>query len=131
MTDIKDLNKNMAILVVDDHSTVRRIVKNCLAKLGFKNILEAEDAEGALASLSQNKVELVISDWHMPSAAGDELLSIVNNDAKLKTLPCLIVISQAQKAEIQKKPPAGKTQVLIKPFTAEALQAKMEAVFSH
>lgn len=131
MTQIKDLNKNMTILVVDDFSTVRRVVINCLAKLGFKNILEASDAESALLALSKNNIELVISDWNMPSLDGDELLNIVKRDAKLKTLPCLVVISPSQKNEIQKKPPISKSEILVKPFTAEALQAKMEAVFTN
>ena len=84
MTNLADLNKNMPILIVDDYSTVRRIVKNCLGRLGFKNVIEAEDGESAFEMLKNNEVELVISDWQMPRISGSQLLQSVRTDSRLR-----------------------------------------------
>lgn len=128
MTDLRNLDKNMPILVVDDYSTVRRVVKNCLTKLGFKNVLEAEDFAGALTLISEHQVRLIISDWKLPDLGTDDTLARLKSDRKLNSLPLLLVVSEQQKNEILANSRATQEQLLVKPFTTETLQKKMEAV---
>ena len=92
------MNKNIRILVVDDFSTMRRIVKNLLSDLGFNNTVEAEDGHSALAVLRQDAVELVVTDWNMPGMTGIELLREIRADAKFRGLPVLMVEQNAKQA---------------------------------
>lgn len=124
------VDRNIPILVVDDFSTMRRIVKNCLGQLGFKNITEAEDGQVALSKLQEGNFELVISDWNMPNMMGIDLLRAVRANEKLKTLPFVMVTAEAQKENVIEAAKAGVSNYIIKPFTADALQTKLEAVFS-
>jgi two-component system chemotaxis response regulator CheY len=109
---------------------MRRIVKTCLRQLGFENITEAEDGQVALSKLSCSEFKLVISDWNMPNMMGIDLLKAVRADDKLKALPFLMVTAEAQKENVLEAAKAGVSNYIVKPFTADQLQAKLEAVFS-
>lgn len=130
MASLADLNKNMPILVVDDFSTVRRIVRNCLGRLGFKNVIEAEDQQKALELLKDNEVEFVISDWQIPGGTNDELFKAVRNEQPQKQVPILMIVPEAQKSQAEKNSKTKLAEFLVKPFTTEALQAKMEELLS-
>ena len=123
------MNKNMRILIVDDFSTMRRIVKNLLADLGFNNTVEAEDGHSALAVLRQDAVELVITDWNMPGMTGIDLLRNIRADAKLKHLPVMMVTAEAKREQIIEAAQCGVNGYIIKPFTAQTLEEKLGKVF--
>jgi two-component system chemotaxis response regulator CheY len=129
MSALNSLDKSMPILVVDDFSTMRRIVKNCLKQLGFDNITEAEDGAVALQKIQANEFKLIISDWNMPNMMGIDLLKAVRGDAKSKSIPFLMVTAEAQKENIIEAAKSGVSNYIIKPFTADVLQTKMEAIF--
>ncbi|RMF88779.1 MAG: response regulator [Nitrospinota bacterium] len=123
------LNPNLKILIVDDFSTMRRIIKNILRQLGYTNISEAEDGVAALERLRREKIDFVISDWNMPNMSGLELLEAIRADENLKEIPVLMVTAEALKDNVVKAVKAGVTNYIIKPFTAETLKEKMEAIF--
>lgn len=123
------MNKNIRILIVDDFSTMRRIVKNLLADLGFNNTVEAEDGNSALAVLRQDAVELVITDWNMPGMTGIELLRAIRADAKFRTLPVLMVTAEAKREQIIEAAQTGVNGYIIKPFTAQTLEEKLGKIF--
>lgn len=129
MSALNALDKNMPILIVDDFSTMRRIVKNCLKQLGFENITEAEDGTAALSKLESTEFKFIISDWNMPNMMGIDLLKAVRSSDKLKTIPFLMVTAEAQKENVLEAAKAGVSNYIIKPFTADVLQTKMEAIF--
>ncbi len=120
----------MPILVVDDFSTMRRIVKTCLRQLGFENISEAEDGKVALEKLNNQDFKLVISDWNMPNMMGIDLLKAVRSSDKLKHLPFVLVTAEGQKENVIEAAKAGVSNYVVKPFTADTLQTKLDAVFS-
>jgi two-component system chemotaxis response regulator CheY len=120
---------NMKILVVDDMSTMRRIVRNILKQLGFNSIGEAEDGNQALDKLRQEKYGLVVSDWNMPGMSGIELLRAIRADSALKDIPVLMVTAEAKKDNIVEAVTAGVSNYIVKPFTAEILQDKMAKIF--
>jgi len=119
----------MRILVVDDFSTMRRIVKNLLADLGFTNTAEAEDGGTAFTALKQGGFDFVVTDWNMPGVSGIELLRMIRADEKLKTLPVLMVTAEAKREQIIEAAQAGVNGYIIKPFTAATLQEKLNKVF--
>ncbi len=123
------MDKNMQILVVDDFSTMRRIVKNVLRELGFNNMKEAEDGAPALQILKTSKIDFVVTDWNMPGMTGLELLKAIRADEKLKTLPVLMVTAEAKREQIIEAAQAGVNGYVVKPFTAQTLKVKMEKVF--
>jgi len=123
------LNKNMRILVVDDFSTMRRIVKNLLTDLGFTNMAEAEDGHSALAALRASPFDFVVTDWNMPGMSGIELLKAIRADDRLKTLPVLMVTAEAKREQIIEAAQNGVNGYIIKPFTAQTLQEKLDKVF--
>ena len=123
------MNKNIRILIVDDFSTMRRIVKNLLADLGFNNTVEAEDGNSALAVLRQDAVELVITDWNMPGMTGIELLRAIRADPKFRTLPVLMVTAEAKREQIIEAAQTGVNGYIIKPFTAQTLEEKLGKIF--
>ena len=123
------MNKNIRILVVDDFSTMRRIVKNLLSDLGFNNTVEAEDGHSALAVLRQDAVELVVTDWNMPGMTGIDLLRAVRADDRLKHLPVLMVTAEAKRDQIIEAAQAGVNGYVVKPFTAQVLKEKIEKIF--
>ena len=120
---------SLKFLVVDDFSTMRRIVRNLLKELGFTNVDEAEDGAVALAKLREGNFEFVVSDWNMPNMDGLTLLQNVRADAKLKTLPFLMVTAEAKKENIIAAAQAGASGYVVKPFTAATLQEKLEKIF--
>ena len=129
MTLLGNVDRDMPILVVDDFNTMRRIVKTCLKQMGLENITEAEDGVQALAKLQGAEFKLIISDWNMPNMMGIDLLKAVRADEKLKKIPFLMVTAEAQKENIIEAAKAGVSNYIIKPFTADSLQQKLEAIF--
>ena len=123
------MNKNIRILIVDDFSTMRRIVKNLLADLGFTITAEAEDGSGALAMLRAEPFDFVVTDWNMPVMTGIELLKAIRADAKLKTLPVLMVTADAKREQIIEAAQCGVNGYIIKPFTAQTLEEKLGKIF--
>lgn len=118
-------------LVVDDFSTMRRIVRNLLKELGFINVQEAEDGVDALAKLRAGEFDFVVSDWNMPNMTGLELLQNIRADAKLKHLPVLMVTAEAKKENIIQAAQAGASGYVVKPFTAATLDEKLKKVFQN
>jgi two-component system chemotaxis response regulator CheY len=123
------LNKNMKILVVDDFSTMRRIIKNLLKDLGFANIQEADDGNTALPMLQQGDFDFVVTDWNMPGMQGIDLLRAIRADANLKHIPVLMVTAEAKKEQIVAAAQAGVNGYVIKPFTAATLKEKLAKIF--
>ncbi len=123
------LNTNIKILVVDDFKTMRKIIKNILTQLGFKNIIEADDGTTALELLKKQKVDLIISDWNMPKMNGLELLKTVRSDDNLKDIRFIMVTAEAQKENVIEAIKHGVNQYVVKPFTPETLKEKLEKVF--
>ncbi|KLJ02762.1 chemotaxis response regulator CheY [Luteimonas sp. FCS-9] len=123
------MNKNIRILVVDDFSTMRRIVKNLLSDLGFNNTVEAEDGNSAMAVLRQDAVDLVITDWNMPGMTGIELLRAIRADAKFRALPVMMVTAEAKREQIIEAAQSGVNGYIIKPFTAQTLAEKLGKIF--
>lgn len=119
----------MKILVVDDFSTMRRIIKNLLKDLGFINIQEADDGNTALPMLQQGDFDFVVTDWNMPGMQGIDLLRAIRADAKLKHIPVLMVTAEAKKEQIVTAAQAGVNGYVIKPFTAGTLRAKLAKIF--
>jgi two-component system chemotaxis response regulator CheY len=127
--EIMPADWNMKILVVDDMLTMRRIVKNIMKQLGFPNVEEAENGQDALDKLRAESFGFIISDWNMPVMTGIELLRAVRADDKLKTIPLLMVTAEAQKENLIEAIQAGVSNYIVKPFTAEVLQEKMNKIF--
>ena len=124
------IDTGIKVLVVDDMSTMRRILKNVLRQIGFSDIIEAENGQDALTKLKSGGFGLVISDWNMPVMQGIELLRAVRADADLKTLPFLMVTGEAQKENLIEAVQVGVSSYVVKPFTAELLQGKLEKMFA-
>ncbi len=120
---------NLKFLVVDDFSTMRRIVRNLLKELGFTNVDEAEDGVNALVKLRSESFDLVISDWNMPNMTGIELLRQVRADAALRHLPLLMITAEAKKENIIEAAQAGASGYIVKPFTAATLDEKLGKIF--
>ncbi len=119
----------MKILVVDDFSTMRRIVKNLLRDLGFNNTHEADDGTTALPMLQKGDFDFLVTDWNMPGMSGIDLLKAVRADAKLANLPVLMVTAEAKREQIVEAAQAGVNGYVIKPFTAATLKEKIEKIF--
>ncbi len=119
----------MKILVVDDFSTMRRIIKNLLRELGFTNVSEADDGQTALPKLQSGDFDLLITDWNMPGMTGIDLLRAVRADEKLANLPVLMVTAEARREQIIAAAQAGVNGYIIKPFTASTLKEKLEKIF--
>ena len=122
-------DKNMRILVVDDFSTMRRIVKNILRQLGFTNIVEADDGTTAMAKLKAEKIDFVITDWNMPKMTGLELLKEIRADADMKAIPVLMVTAEALQENIIAAVKAGVSNYIVKPFDAKTLSDKLSKIF--
>lgn len=120
---------NMKILVVDDMTTMRRIVKNILKQLGFANVEEAENGQEALQKLRAERFDFVVSDWNMPVMTGIDLLRAIRADAQLKAIPVLMVTAEAQQANLVDAIQAGVSNYIVKPFTAETMQEKLQKIF--
>lgn len=124
------MDKNMKILVVDDFSTMRRIVKNLLNELGYKNTEEADDGNTALPILKTGKIEFLITDWNMPGMQGIDLIKAVRASPDTKSLPILMITAEAKKDQIVMAAQAGVNGYIVKPFTAETLREKIEKIFA-
>jgi two-component system chemotaxis response regulator CheY len=120
---------SLKFLVVDDFSTMRRIVRNLLKELGFTNVEEAEDGAAALSKLRQGGFEVVVSDWNMPNMDGLTLLQTMRADAELKSLPFLMITAEAKKENVAAAVQAGASSCIAKPFTAATLQEKLDKIF--
>ena len=116
-------------LVVDDFSTMRRIVRNLLKELGYSNVDEAEDGAMALSKLKNDHFDFVISDWNMPVMDGLEMLKNIRADAALAGLPVLMVTAEAKKENIIAAALAGASGYVVKPFTAATLDEKLSKIF--
>ncbi|HEY4092766.1 MAG TPA: chemotaxis response regulator CheY [Luteibacter sp.] len=125
------MDKNMKILVVDDFSTMRRIVRNLLVELGFTNTLiqEAEDGNAALTLLRSQPIDLVVTDWNMPNMTGIDLLRAIRADASLKSLPVLMVTAENNRDQIIAAAQSGVNGYVVKPFTAVTLKEKLDKIF--
>ena len=123
------MNKDMKILIVDDFSTMRRIIKNLLRDLGFTNTVEADDGLTALPILSAGGIDFLVTDWNMPGMQGIDLLRHVRADAKLSTMPVLMVTAEQKRELIIEAAQAGVNGYIIKPFTAATLKEKIDKIF--
>ena len=123
------MDKSMKILIVDDFSTMRRIIKNLLRDLGFNNTHEADDGNTALPMLQSSEFDFVVTDWNMPGMLGIDLLRAIRADDKLKHLPVLMVTAEAKREQIIEAAQAGVNGYVVKPFTAIALKDKIEKIF--
>ncbi|WP_027456859.1 chemotaxis response regulator CheY [Dechloromonas agitata] len=123
-------DSNMHFLVVDDFSTMRRILRNLLKEEGFANVSEAEDGRLALNRLQAGDIQFVVTDWNMPNMDGLELLQQIRATPKLRNLPVLIVTAEARKENIIAAAQAGADGYIVKPFTGATLHEKLSKIFS-
>ena len=123
MSDVK-------ILVVDDSSTMRRIIKNTLDKLGYKNTVEAENGIDALGKLKENMVQLILTDWNMPEMDGLTFAKSVRGSDTFKSIPIVMITTEAAKKEVVEALKQGVSDYIVKPFTSEALKEKVERFLS-
>jgi len=122
------VSKDMKFLVVDDYSTMRRIVKNLLHDLGYANVTEADDGKTALPLLQNGSFDFLITDWNMPGMPGLDLLKAVRANDKLKKLPVLMLTAEAKREQIVEAAQAGVSGYVIKPFTAVTLKEKIDKI---
>lgn len=123
------LDKSIKILVVDDFSTMRRIIKNLLRDLGYTNTHEADDGMTALPMLQNGTYDFLVTDWNMPGMQGIDLLKAVRVDPKLVTLPVLMVTAESKRDQIVEAAQAGVNGYIVKPFTAQTLKEKIDKIF--
>ena len=123
------MNKDMKILVVDDFSTMRRIIKNLLRELGFSNIAEADDGTTALPMLQKGDFDFLVTDWNMPGMEGIDLLKAIREDPNLSALPVLMVTAVSKREQIIEAAEAGVNGYVVKPFTAQTLMEKIDKIF--
>ncbi len=119
----------MKILVVDDFSTMRRIIKNLLRDLGFTNTQEADDGVTALPMLQSGNFDFLVTDWNMPGMTGLDLLKEVRKDDNLVGLPVLMVTAESKREQIIEAAQAGVNGYVVKPFTAATLKEKIDKIF--
>ena len=124
------VDPNMKFLVVDDFSTMRRIVRNLLKELGFTNVSEAEDGVDGLNKLREGGFDFVVSDWNMPNMTGIDMLRAIRSDPALKHLPVLMVTAEAKRENIIEAAQAGANGYVVKPFTAGTLDEKLKKIFA-
>ena len=123
------MDKDMKILIVDDFSTMRRIIKNLLRDLGFTNTSEADDGQTALPMLQSGKYDFLVTDWNMPGMQGIDLLKAVRSDPNLASLPVLMVTAESKRDQIVEAAQAGVNGYVVKPFTAQTLKEKIDKIF--
>jgi two-component system, chemotaxis family, chemotaxis protein CheY len=124
------LNSAMSVLVVDDYSTMVRIIRNLLRQLGFEDVDDASDGESALAKLQSKRYGLVISDWNMEPMTGYDLLKHVRADPQLGEIPFIMVTAESRTENVIAAKKAGVNNYIVKPFNAQTLKSKIEAVFA-
>lgn len=120
---------NMRVLVVDDFSTMRRIIKNILRQLGLNNIVEADDGTTAWDTLNKDSIDFIISDWNMPQMTGIDLLRKVRGSEEFADIPFLMVTAEAQQENILEAVQAKVSNYIVKPFTAEVMKQKIDKIF--
>lgn len=120
---------NMRVLVVDDFSTMRRIVKNILRQIGFNNVVEADDGTTAWEVLNKDNIQFIVSDWNMPKMTGIELLRKVRASEEFVDIPFLMVTAEAQQENIIEAAQAKVSNYIVKPFTAETMKQKIDKIF--
>jgi two-component system chemotaxis response regulator CheY len=123
------INKKMRILVVDDFSTMRRIIKNILKQLGFTNVVDADDGSTAWEILNKDKIDFIISDWNMPKMSGIELLRKVRSSEEFADIPFLMVTAEGQQENVIEAVQAGVSNYIVKPFTPETFEQKIKKIF--
>ena len=123
------MDRQLKVLVVDDFATMRKVIRNLLKQIGYENIVEAEDGVNALKVLKSQKIDLVVSDWNMPNMTGLDLLKNVRGDEELKSIPFLMVTAEGQKENVIQAVQAGVSNYIVKPFTPETFNAKLEKIF--
>ena len=123
------MNKAMKILVVDDFSTMRRIIKNLLRDLGFTNTTEADDGTTALPMLQKGSFDFLVTDWNMPGMQGIDLLRAMREDPELSSIPVLMVTAESKREQIIEAAKAGVNGYIVKPFTALTLKEKIHKIF--
>ena len=123
------MDKNMKILIVDDFSTMRRIIKNLMRDLGYPNTHEADDGSTALPILKSGSFDFLITDGNMPEMQGIDLLKAVRADPALASLPVLLVTAEARREQIVAAAEAGVNGYIVKPFTAQTLKEKIDKIF--
>jgi len=119
----------MKILIVDDFSTMRRIIKNLLRDLGFNNTSEADDGKTGLPMLQSGSYDFLVTDWNMPGMSGIDLLKAVRSDDALKEMPVLMVTAESKRDQIVEAAQAGVNGYIVKPFTAITLKEKIDKIF--
>ncbi|ABI59528.1 MULTISPECIES: chemotaxis response regulator CheY [Nitrosomonas] len=124
-------DKNLRFLVVDDFSTMRRIIRNLLKDLGFNNVEEAEDGAMALKKLRDGSFDFIVSDWNMPNMDGLTMLQNIRADNALKDIPVLMVTAEAKKENIIAAAQAGANGYIVKPFTAATLDEKLNKILQN
>jgi two-component system, chemotaxis family, chemotaxis protein CheY len=122
------VDKNMKIMIVDDYSTMLRILRNLLRQLEFNNVDEANNGDEALQKLREGSFNLIISDWNMAPMTGLDLLKQVRADAKLKHIPFIMVTAESKTDNVIAAKQAGVSNYIVKPFNAETLKSKMSSV---
>ena len=122
------MSKDMKFLVVDDFSTMRRIIKNLLNDLGYSNVTEADDGATALPMLQAGNFDFLVTDWNMPGMPGLDLLKAVRADARLAKMPVLMLTAEAKREQIIEAAQAGVNGYVIKPFTAVTLKEKIDKI---
>lgn len=122
-------NLNMKILIVDDFSTMRRIIRNILKQIGYSDIHDAEDGTQAITKLKADRFDFVISDWNMPNMSGLDLLKAIRTDADLKDTKFLMVTAEAMQESVRAAVQAGVNNYIIKPFTAETMKERIDRIF--
>jgi two-component system chemotaxis response regulator CheY len=125
----KSIDYRMRVLVADDFATMRKIVRNILKQIGFNDIVEAEDGNAALQVLQNEKIGLVVTDWNMPNMSGLELLEKIRENPRIAHVPVLMVTAEGLKENVIAAVKAGVNNYVVKPFTAEVLQEKIEQIF--
>jgi two-component system chemotaxis response regulator CheY len=125
-----EINLNMKVLVVDDFATMRKIVRNILKQIGFTNIVEADDGVNALQMIKEDKIDFVVTDWNMPNMTGLDLLKNIRASEKAKNTPVLMVTAEGLADNVVDAVKAGVDNYVVKPFTAETVQAKIEQIFA-
>lgn len=125
----KSVDYSIKVLVVDDFATMRKIIRNVLKQIGFENITEAEDGVTALQIIKREKIGLVVTDWNMPNMSGLELLQHIRQMPGCARLPVLMVTAEGLKDNVLAAVRAGVSNYVVKPFTAEVLEEKIEAIF--
>ena len=123
------LNKNMRILIVDDYSTMLRILRNLLRQIDFNNVEEATDGEQAMLKLAGQSHDLIISDWNMKPMTGLDLLRKVRGDMRFKHIPFIMVTAESKTENVVAAKQAGVSNYIVKPFNSETLKGKIMSVF--